>query len=157
MPTSRRRARLELSALTVSQGPTTVSITATTTINTALVKILGYPTLSTTVTNEVAYAQNNLEVALVLDNTGSMSQQAGSTTKIKGLITAATELTNILFGDKATSPYVKIGIAPFAAAVNVGTGFANASWIDTGGLGFADTREFGRPRWARALLPFQPA
>ena len=131
--TSQSKARL--SALTVSQGPTTVSITATTTINTALVKILGYPTLSTTVTNQVAFAQNNLEVALVLDNTGSMSQQAGSTTKIKGLITAATGLTNILFGDKATSPYVKIGIAPFAAAVNVGAGFANASWIDTAGSG----------------------
>ena len=131
--TSQSKARL--SALSVTQGPTTISITATTTINTALVKILGYRTLSSTVTNQVAYAQNNLEVALVLDNTGSMSQKAGSTTKIKGLITAATELTNILFGDKTTSPYVKIGVAPFAAAVNVGTSFANASWIDTGGAG----------------------
>ena len=129
------QSKASLSALSVTQGPTTISITATTTISTALMKVIGYRTLSSTVTNQVAYAQNNLEVALVLDNTGSMSQKAGHTSKIKGLITAATELTNILFGDKATSPYVKIGVAPFAAAVNVGTSFANASWIDTGGSG----------------------
>ena len=131
--TSQSKARL--SGLSVTLSLTTVSISATTTIDTALVKVLGYRTLSTTVTNQVAYAQNNLEVALVLDNTGSMSQQAGSATKIQGLITAATELTNILMGNNTTSPYVKIGVAPFAAAVNVGTGFGNASWIDTGGAG----------------------
>ena len=78
--TSQSKARL--SAISVQLGSTTVSITATTTVNTALVKVLGYRTLSTTVTNQVAYAQNNIEVALVLDNTGSMSQKAGSATKI---------------------------------------------------------------------------
>ncbi len=134
------QSKAGLSGLSVTLSPTTVGISATATVDTALVKVLGYPTLSTTVTNQVAYAQNKLEVALVLDNTGSMSQKAGSTTKIQGLITAATELTKILIGKDATSPYVKIGVAPFAAAVNVGTGFANASWIDTGGAG-ALTRE----------------
>ena len=129
------QSKAGLSGFSVQLGSTTVSITATTTVNTALVKVLGYQTLSATVTNQVAYAQNNLEVALVLDNTGSMSQKAGSTTKIKGLITAATELTNILFGNNATSAYVKIGVAPFATAVNVGTGFANAPWIDASGAG----------------------
>jgi len=131
--TSQSKARL--SGFSVQLGTNTVSISATATVDTALVKVLGYQTLSATVTNQVAYAQNNLEVALVLDNTGSMSQKAGSTTKIKGLIMAATELTNILFGNNATSPYVKIGVAPFATAVNVGTSFANASWIDTSGAG----------------------
>lgn len=130
----------KLTSLTVTQGTSTISISATTTVNTALVKVIGYRTLSSTVTNQVAYAQNNLEVALVLDNTGSMSQQAGSTSKIQALITAANGLTNILMGTKATSPYVKIGVAPFAAAVNVGTGFANAPWMDTNGAG-ALTRE----------------
>ena len=131
--TSQSKARL--SGFSLQLGQKTVGITATATIDTALVKVIGYPTLSSTVSNQVAYAQNNLEVALVLDNTGSMAQKAGSTTKIQGLITAATELTNILFGKNATSRYVKIGVAPFAAAVNVGTGFAGAPWMDGRGAG----------------------
>ncbi len=153
--TSQSKARL--SALSVTQGPTTISITATTTINTALVKVLGYRTLSTTVTNQVAYAQNNLEVALVLDNTGSMSQKAGSTTKIKGLITAATELTNILFGDKIDVALRQNRRRTLCRRGQRWNQLRQRVLDRHRWGGFANAREFGRPQWARAVLPFQPA
>ena len=101
----------------------TVDVTATATIDTYFAVVIGYNTLSTTIHAQALAAQNYLEVVLVLDNTGSMTQKASATdntSKIEALKTAATDLANILFGDNATSDYVKIGVVPFTMAVNVG-------------------------------------
>ncbi len=69
------------------------------------------------------------EVVMVLDNSGSM---AGS--KIASLEQAAKDLTKALFEVNASNPKpdpVKIGVVPFAAAVNVGSQYDDASWMDT--------------------------
>ena len=71
-----------------------------------------------------------MEVVLVLDNTGSMGSQYGSTTGIVGLQNAATTLVNTLFAADPNKQYVKIGIVPFTDSVNVGTQYATAAWID---------------------------
>lgn len=66
----------------------------------------------TIVTREII----GLEVAMVLDVTGSMS----TNNNIGTLRTAATNFTNILFNNAAYPDSVKIGLVPFATAVNVG-------------------------------------
>jgi Flp pilus assembly protein TadG len=122
---------------TISVSPpvmtsTTVGITATATINTFFIRILGsgYNTLSTAVSTQVALAQNYLEVVLVLDNTGSMASMYGSMPGIQGLRLAATTLVNTLFAADPAQKYVKIGVVPFTENVNAGTQYANAAWID---------------------------
>lgn len=65
-----------------------------------------------TVTREII----GLEVAMVLDVTGSMN----TNNNIGTLRTAATNFTNILFENAAYPDSVKIGLVPFATAVNVG-------------------------------------
>ncbi|WP_062207200.1 TadE/TadG family type IV pilus assembly protein [Aureimonas sp. AU12] len=73
----------------------------------------------------------NVELALVLDNTWSMSEtDAGGVTKINTLKQAARELVNALITDE-DSP-VRIGLVPYADYVNVGTQYRNASWLDVG-------------------------
>lgn len=68
---------------------------------------------STTVTRNVS----GVEVALVLDNTGSMS----TNDNISTLRTAATNFVNILFDKAGDRPEgIKIGLVPFANAVRVG-------------------------------------
>jgi Flp pilus assembly protein TadG len=111
---------------------TTVSLNATATLKTSFLKILGsgYNTLSTTVSSQVALAQNYLEVVLVLDNTGSMNSIYGSMPGIQGLQLAATTLVNTLFASDPAQKYVKIGVVPFTANVKVGTKYAGAAWID---------------------------
>lgn len=76
---------------------------------------------------EVVRNETKIELVLALDNTGSMS---GS--KIAALRTASEGLVNILFGDDDESDYVKVGLVPFAAAVNVGVDKTNSGWIDLG-------------------------
>jgi hypothetical protein len=74
-----------------------------------------------------------LEVALVLDNTGSMA----ANNKIGALRTSATDLVNILFGDNANPEKLKIGIVPFVSSVNIGSAYNSA--VDFTGLTFPGT------------------
>jgi len=128
-----------LKSLTVTQSTSAVIVTANASMNTNFLQIIGYRTLGVTVSSQVSFAQNKMEVVLVLDNTGSMSQNYGSMTGIAGLQAAAT-LVNTLFAGDPTGQYVKVAVVPFTAAVNVGTQYATASWLDTTGVGVL-TRE----------------
>jgi Flp pilus assembly protein TadG len=129
-----------LTSLSVTQNntasPPIVSITATATINTVFLPIVGKSTLSTTVSTQVTIAQNHLEVVLVLDNTGSMLQSYGGMTGIQGLISASTTLVNTLFASDPTGQYVKIAVVPFTDNVNVANSLFGVStssppsWID---------------------------
>ncbi len=119
----------------VARTATSVTVTATASMKTNFLQVIGYSTLGVTVSSQVAVNQNKLEVVLVLDNTGSMNQYYGGSTGIAGLQTAATTLVNTLFANDPTGQYVKIAVVPFTAAVNVGTQYKTASWIDTAGAG----------------------
>ena len=69
-----------------------------------------------------------VEIALVLDNTWSMSASSGATTKIAGLKSAATSLVNeVMTRDDGK---VQVSIVPYADYVNVGTGNRGASWLN---------------------------
>lgn len=78
--------------------------------------------------SEAVRGTKKLEIALVLDNTGSM---AG--TKLSTLKTASTAFVDEMEKAAARSAeagVVKIGVAPFSMTVNVGSQNATASWID---------------------------
>ncbi len=84
--------------------------------------------------------KNTLEVALVLDNSGSMDYLgSGSGQKrIVLLKAAAKQLVDTLAQQaaliKQVDRPVQFGLVPFAASVNVGPQYANAAWMDTEGL-----------------------
>jgi Flp pilus assembly protein TadG len=77
---------------------------------------------------------NKLEVALVLDNTGSMGSTLGSgTKKIDALITASKSLVDVLASAAARAvenDAVKISVVPFSMTVNVGSTYqSQTSWL----------------------------
>lgn len=69
------------------------------------------------------------EIALVLDNSGSM---AG--TYIEDLKKAATSLVNTAYYGVDGEGKISMSVVPFAGSVNVGSGFRGASWIDNDGV-----------------------
>lgn len=73
-------------------------------------------------------AGTSLEIALVLDNSGSMD----TGTRIEDLRAAATSFVTVMDADAYAREKVSISIVPFSSAVNVGTNNANAEWIDKG-------------------------
>lgn len=100
--------------------------------------------------SEVKRAGYELEIALVLDNTGSM---AG--TKLSNLKTAAANFIDTMAAAAAETGdpnAVKISLVPFSETVRVGSTYATATWIDQAGASpvnnqiFADSS--GNPVWA---------
>ena len=83
--------------------------------------------------------KNTLEVALVLDNSGSMDNTTASGQKrIDLLKAAAKELVKTLADQakliKQVDKPVQFSLVPFAASVNVGPDNAGADWMDVNGL-----------------------
>jgi Flp pilus assembly protein TadG len=64
----------------------------------------------------------NLEIALALDNSGSMS--GGKMTAAKA---AAVEFVNAMFKDAKTADQVKVSLVPFTISVNAGAGMSRTS------------------------------
>ncbi len=99
-----------------------------------------------------ACAANNatFEIALALDNTGSMAESAGGPSKMEALVTAATNLVNVV-NPNPSKPNAAISVVPFASAVNVGADYyykGNAYWLDRFGQSSIHWQNFTRPSGA---------
>jgi len=93
-------------------------------IKTSLLKVTGRDWLDMTVVSEAKVTPpRDLEVALVLDNTYSMT---GS--KMTALKNAADDLVDTIMADVDNK--VKVGLVPFSQYVNIGLSRRNASWLD---------------------------
>ncbi len=96
-----------------------VTIYATAEVSTTLMSIAHVTTLTVSAETLVIRETKGLEVALVLDNTGSMG-----TTKMNNLKEAARIFLDILYGREEENDLLKVAVVPFAGTVNVGTDFA---------------------------------
>jgi Flp pilus assembly protein TadG len=108
---------------------------------TSLLRAVGIHNIDFKVNSNVRRGKGTVEVALVLDNSGSM---AG--TYIADLRTAAENLVNVVYTGFEGTDKVKIGVVPFAASVNVGSAHADATWMDTKGLSPIHHENFAEPR-----------
>ena len=93
--------------------------------------LFGYSSLDMTVSSTTTQQANGtLEVALVLDNTWSMSVALDATgTKIDVLKTAAKTLVDQVMTPDA-GDNVKVAVVPYADYVNVGTGNRSQGWLN---------------------------
>jgi len=107
-----------------------VVITATTSMPTVLMKLVNITALPITISSNVVWGQTKLWVALVLDNSGSMSKGDSTGSKMDALHNASHQLLTILHNAAANDGDVKVSIVPFDRIVNVGTTNVSASWID---------------------------
>lgn len=87
--------------------------------------------MQVTASSTVVWGQTKLWVALVLDNTGSMTQTDSSgTSKISALQTASHNLITTLQSASTTVGDVEMSLVTFAKLVNIGTSYVNSSYID---------------------------
>ncbi len=113
-------------------GNTTVIASATEKVTPIIANLWLNGDMTVGAKSEVVRSQNQLEVVMVLDNTGSMAYSLGSSTKITALKSAATGLVTTLqtaaSKSSITNP-IKIGVVPFSMSVNVGSTYKTATWI----------------------------
>jgi Flp pilus assembly protein TadG len=109
--------------LHLSDDQTIVTLSANATLPTTFMAIFGQKKIDIAARTEITREMSGLEVALVVDVTGSMCMPCQ---KLADLKTAAHDLTEILWGDNETVDDLWVGIVPFSQAVNVGT--SHADW-----------------------------
>ena len=108
----------------VDTGTATFKVTIKGKIDTTLMSLAGFKSIDIESQSEVNLGQQSLEMALVLDNTGSMAGK-----KLIDLKNSAKELVNVLEAEKASYASLKFSLVPFAQYVNVGTANAGATWL----------------------------
>ena len=113
--------------ISVAVNGSVITMAVTGHVDTLFMGLIGHDQIQVAADTEVTTAQKKIEVVMVLDNTGSM----GSNGKITALRTAAQLLVDILFEGQTEAEFVKVGLVPFAAAVNIGADKLNSGWLDT--------------------------
>jgi Flp pilus assembly protein TadG len=120
-------------ALSVSVDGSDIKVNVSGQVPTTFMQLANITTVDVGASATIAVGMGTVEVALALDNSGSMS---GS--KISSLKTAAADLVDTLFASAQNSSKpdpIKIAVVPFAASVNVGKQYKAANWMDTDGAG----------------------
>jgi len=114
-----------------------LEIHATGMVPTTFTKILGKEQLDLFVDTEIKWGVKKLELALALDNTGSMGSSNKMTELKKALLNingqngaTADGLLETLKKAAKQAGDVKISIIPFDTTVKIGTSFKTANWID---------------------------
>jgi Mg-chelatase subunit ChlD len=108
------------------QGSFVLTVSASASMNTTVTRVLGQTQINVAANTDVAWGIKKLELALVLDNTGSMLQSG----KLAALKTASHNLLNTLQSAAKQPGDIKVAIIPFDRMVNIGTGFKDEFWID---------------------------
>lgn len=106
--------------------------------DTYMAGIIGVDRMDLDVGATVAAGNRTVEVAIVIDNSGSMDTETGGSgyTRLEKAKQAATDLINTLHTVAAFSNKpdpVKIAVVPFAGSVNVGPQYRGADWLDMNG------------------------
>ncbi len=131
---------LERFDATAVEGGYHVSVRGT--MDTAFLPVVGIEEMPLDVESEVVATGGKYEVALALDNTGSMAEH----NKIGALKTAANHLIDNLYAEAGSEDRVKMALVPFTTAVNIRGEAFNPDWLDpTGqGLGSHQNDNFSR-------------
>ncbi len=104
-------------SVTFNDSENTVTIDVEATLPTQFMSVAGVDTVTVSAHSVVQREMRGMELVLVMDNTGSMR----SSGKIDTMKDAATELVDILYGDRETVPNFWVSLVPYAATVNIGT------------------------------------
>lgn len=108
-----------------------VTVTAGNNIDTFFSGVFNRSNLDVGVTSTAVFAQRSIDIALVLDSTGSMSEPVsgrGGPTKLSSLQAAGNNLIDKL--SSSDNDKLRLSVVPFSQYVNVGTNNSRAGWLN---------------------------
>jgi Flp pilus assembly protein TadG len=128
-------------AVSFSSDGLQVMLSASAQMPTTFMRILGINQVNVSAQTVITRQTSGLEVALVLDNTYSMT----TSNKIGALKSAVHQLLDILYGSNDTVNNLWVSVVPFIAAVNVGT--ANTAFLKSGDRALGTASAFSPDPW----------
>lgn len=109
--------------MTTNADSSVIDVSATVSVNTTFMRLFGFNEITFTSTAQITRETRGMELALVMDNTGSM--RGGG--KMSAAITAAHNLIEAVFGDDDINPNLWVSLIPYTATVNIGT--QHTEWL----------------------------
>ena len=138
---------LSIEELTLNAEAGEVVISSGGSIATTFLSAFGIFNVNVGAGSRVVRGDGTVEVALVLDNSGSMA--GGPISELKA---AARNLVDVVFSGATGNDKVRIGVVPFAGSVNVGSQMRSEGWMDADGLSPVHHENFAEPRSRFALF-----
>ena len=112
----------------INESSENMVVEAAATIPTTFMQIFGFDEITVTSEAEVSAAHTDLELAIVVDVTGSMNWlDSKGDVKIDSLETAGLSLLSAIYDEATSLPGVYISLVPYRAAVNIGN--SRDSWL----------------------------
>jgi Flp pilus assembly protein TadG len=112
-----------------------ITVTATVNVPTTFLELVNIPNVAVAASSQVTKGTNALELALVLDNTGSMMCGDGggcsTPSHISTLKTDGKTIVDTLFADSVDPTKLKISIVPYVTAVNIGPAMSQTGILAT--------------------------
>lgn len=115
-------ATVNIPTISVNSTDGIVDVQVAAALPTSFMRVFGMDDINVNAHTVVHRAVRGMELVLIMDNTGSMRWDS----KMSTMKSAATDLINILYGNKETIDDFYVGIVPYVSAVNVG--FAHTDW-----------------------------
>lgn len=148
-------AGAKVTKLTLDAATRRLCVASSVVVPTVMMRIANIPSLTVAVDAcAMPPTKATYEVAMALDNSGSMAESADGQSKVAALQAAARQLVDILNPAGTTTPNAAIALVPFTALVNVGAD-TGAAFLDTAGKSSIHWQNFHRPA-ATLLAPFYP-
>ena len=139
------RGRITLDSVVIDRFRKTVMAEASVDVDVAFPLFGVSSTQKVSTASAARYSDRKIEVAMVLDVTGSM-QKKGNTDKIGDLKGAAKDaVETLLAGNKYSADRVRVALVPYAEAVNVGSTLAKAVVFQEKNNGPVPPRNWTRP------------
>ncbi len=128
-------------------GNSQVQVSATASLDTTLFSVISPTAMAVADSSTAERLGAGLELAIVLDQTGSMDD-VGSTgvRKIDAAKNAVRTMLDVLYGGSDTRPSFYVSLVPFARTINIGP--QNTNWLDTSGLPINPTTGWRADRWS---------
>lgn len=122
------KSQFSSAAVTIDRTARTIKIEAKAVVPTTISNVLGMTQLPVGTNSQSTWGTNKIELALVLDNTGSMS----SSGKMTALKAASKDLIQIMKDASIDPDQIKISIVPFNTQVRIDRGLKDEPWIRYG-------------------------
>ncbi|MGQ0673937.1 MAG: pilus assembly protein TadG-related protein [Hyphomicrobium sp.] len=122
-----------ITGIDVDPAAASISIEVTADVKTTFAGVFGQDVMQVRVVSEATVATESIELALVLDNTGSM---AGHMDDLKQ---GALDLVTTVRSNASDPSKIAMAVVPYVGAVNIGNGTQQHSWLDQSG----DARHHG--------------
>jgi len=123
-----------------------ITLTGTATVAASFTALFGFDQITLSATTEISRETRGMELALVIDNTGSMAWSG----KMAAAKSAAAQLVETIYGSNDTGSNLWVSVVPYVAHVNIGP--EHESWLSAAGHAKIANGDYLPTQWSGCVF-----